>query len=90
MKYTKKYPQVSKAAARAKFNRMQSGAGRFGQAVFECGFSTWWWGKDIEENEDGTYAYDPEFCEDYAIFVSTTYHTESTLDAMYKSNCKKY
>lgn len=86
MKYTKKYEQVSKAAARAKFNRMQSGVGRFGQSSFECGFSTWWWGKDIDDNAS-------QFDIDnvaYAIFVSTNYHVESTLDEMYKTNCKKW
>lgn len=90
MNYTKKYPQVSKAAARAKFNRMMSGAGRFGQQSFECGFSTWWMGKDFDQNEDGSYNSNPENCEDYAIFVNSNYHVESTLDQMYKTNCKKW
>jgi hypothetical protein len=80
MNYTKKYEQVSKVAARSKFRRMMSGVGRFGQTTFECGFSTWWWGKDTD-NPD---------LESYAIFVSTIYHTESTLDKMYKTNCKKW
>jgi len=80
MNYTKKYQQVSKAAAKSKFRRMQSGAGRFGQQSFECGFCTWWMGKDEESG-------DPD---QYAIFVQTTYHPEATLDRMYKSNCKKW
>jgi hypothetical protein len=86
MKYTKKYEQVSKKAARSKFNRMQSGAGRYGQASFECGFSTWWWGKDLDDNAS-PYEIDNA---SYAIFVSSTYHPESTLDEMYRTNCKKY
>lgn len=81
MKPTKIFPQVSKEAARAKFNRMQSGAGRFGQSTFECGFSTWWWGKNVNEESSDV---------EYAIFVSTTYHSESTLDKMYESNCKNW
>lgn len=80
MKYTKKYEQISNAAARSKFNRMKSGAGRRGQSSFECGFSTWWLGKNNVEAGSAQ----------LAIFVHTTYHSESTLDDMYKSNCKKW
>lgn len=85
MNYSKKYPQVSKAAAKAKFARMASTMGR--QATvssFECGFATWWWGKDIDDNCN------PDDCSDFAIYVSSNYHGESTLDDMYKSNCKKW
>ena len=90
MNYTKKYPQVSKEAARSKFRRMQSGAGQFGQATFEYLFSTWWWGKDFEPDEGGSYPYNPELCEDYAIYVVTTYHPIEQLDKMYKTNCKNH
>ena len=88
MNYTKKYSQVSKAAAKAKYARMASEMGR--QATvssFECGFSTWWMGKDITDNASPR---DLEDCDDYAIYVSSTYHAESTLDDMYKTNCKKW
>lgn len=78
MNYSKKYQQVSKSAAKAKFRRMESGMGRNGVTNFECGFSTWWIGKD-DEDEDNL-----------AIYATTTYHSESTLDKMYKTNCKSY
>lgn len=91
MNYTKKYPQVSKNAARAKYARMASAMGRTaGNPSFECGFSTWWMGKDIKPDERGIYPYNPDECEDYAIFVVSSYHPESTLDNMYKSNCKNW
>lgn len=87
MNYTKKFEQVSKNAARAKFARMAAGNGRQASvSSFECGFSTWWWGyddgrdeRDIQVNEPG-----------YAIYVNSNYHVESTLDEMYKTNCKKW
>ena len=78
MNYIKKYPQVSKAAAKAKFNRMQSGAGRKGQQTFESWFSTWWMGKDDEDSNE------------HAIYVASTYHPIEQLDKMYKTNCKGY
>jgi len=78
MNYTKKYPQVSKAAARAKYARMAANKGMAAtNSNFECGFSTWWWGKDKDYDE-------------YAIFVSSNYHPESSLDIMYKTNCKDW
>jgi len=85
MNYTKKYEQVSKSAAKSKFARMASARGRSSSVTsFECGFSTWWWGKDIDDNAS---PFDIDNA-DYAIFVSTNYHVESTLDDMYKTNCK--
>ena len=91
MNYTKKYEQVSKEAARKKFGRMANACGRTANvSSFECGFSTWWWGKNIEPDKQNRWPYNPDYCDDYAIFVSSTYHVESTLDAMYKSNCKKW
>jgi hypothetical protein len=91
MNYTKKYPQVSKAAARAKYTRMATTMKRAATTPsFECGASTWWWGKNIEPDKTGCWPYNPDFCEDYAIFVSSTYHPETTLDRMYKTNCKKW
>ena len=81
MNYTKKYKQVSKAAARAKFARMAHNVGRQSSVSnFECGFSTWWWGKDTENPDQ----------EAYAIFVNTNYHPEWALDEMYKTNCKDW
>jgi len=78
MNYTKKYPQVSKAAARAKYARMAANKGMSAtNSNFECGFSTWWWGKDNDYDE-------------YAIFVSSNYHPEESLDRMYKTNCKDW
>lgn len=77
MNYTKKFQQVSKAAAKSKFARMQTGAGRFGQSSFECGFSTWWIGNDSENGS-------------LAIYVSSNYHSETTIDNMYKTNCKTW
>ena len=78
MNYTKKFDQVSKAAACAKFRRMANNVGRQGSvSSFECGFSTWWWGKVPESQEPI-----------YSIFVSSTYHPAHSLDKMYKTNCK--
>ncbi len=78
MNYTKKYPQVSKEAARSKFKRMQSGAGRRGQSTFESWFSTWWHGRD-DENSD-----------QWSLFAHTTYHPVEQLDKMYKTNCNNF
>ena len=77
MNYTKKFQQTSNNAAKSKYNRMQHGAGRHGQSSFECGFSTWWIGKDDDDRN-------------LAIYVSTNYHVESTINEMYKTNCKKW
>lgn len=78
MNYSKKFTQVSKAAAKAKFRRMASGVGRTGVTNFECGFSTWWIGTDDEDETN------------LAIYAVTTYHSEATLNRMYKTNCKSY
>lgn len=78
MRYTKKYTQKSKAAARSKFRRMQSGAGFAGNDHFTAWFSTWWIGVDDEDPDN------------FAIYVSSSYHPKTSLDRMYKSNCKTF
>ena len=98
MNYTKKFKQVSKNAARAKFARMAASMGRQASvSSFECGFSTWWWGKDEYSHCDNPDSYEEYFMQpnnpdsdDYAIFVNSNYHVESTLDEMYKTNCKNW
>lgn len=83
MIYTKKYPQVSKTAAKAKFNRMAKGAGKIANGgYFECRFSTWILGKDLDD--------DLNDCNSYAIYASSSYHVEASLDSMYKSNCRNW
>lgn len=78
MNYTKKYTQTSKAAARSKFRRMQSGAGFAGKKNFEAWFSTWWISIDDEDLDN------------LAIYVNSNYHPEASLGRMYKSNCKTF
>lgn len=91
MNYTKKYKQVSKGAARAKYTRMAANMKMSGaNPSFECGFSTWWWGKDIEPDENGSFPSNPDDCQDYAIYVSSNYHSKDSLDRMYKTNCKNW
>jgi hypothetical protein len=85
MNYTKKYEQVSDAAARAKFRRMASGAGRSNVTSFEAWFSTWWIGTD-----DNFYDRPWKKNNHLAIYVSSTYHPVSSLDVMYKTNCKTF
>lgn len=81
MNYSLKFSQVSKAAARAKFNRMKKNANNSGKGnninYFENRFSTWWLGKDDDD-------------ENLSIYVVSTYHTKETLEKMYKTNCKEY
>jgi len=74
-----KFEQKNNNSARAKFARMASGAGRRGN-YFSCGFASW------------TLENDPDFPEpgQLAIFCYTTYHSEISVNNMYKSNCKKW
>ncbi|MDD4996505.1 MAG: hypothetical protein PHW15_03505 [Patescibacteria group bacterium] len=85
MNYTKKYEQVSNAAARAKFKRMASGVGRTGVTCFEAWFSTWWLGNDDDFSD-----YPGEENKHLAIYVSSNYHPVCQLDIMYKKNCKTF
>lgn len=81
MTYTKKYPQTSKSAAYNKFRRMAKNCGWGAVKYFECGFSTWWYGKSNP---------DDNFDNEYSIYVNTNYHSEETLNRMYENNCKFY
>jgi hypothetical protein len=85
MNYTKKYEQISDAAARAKFRRMASGAGRAGVTNFEAWFSTWWIGTDDDFSDCPG-----EKNNHLAIYVSSNYHPVWSLDMMYKTNCKTF
>jgi hypothetical protein len=81
MQYTKKYPQVSKAATYSKFRRMTKQLGYANTNYLEVGFSNWWYGKSNP---------DDQFCDEYAIYTISNYHSESTLDRMYKTNFKNW
>jgi hypothetical protein len=81
--YTLKFKEETNAQTRAKFKKMQSGTGRFGQTSFECWFSTWHIGLDDE----------PEGLQDRKtlyIYVYTTYHSKESLLRMYNSNCTEF
>jgi hypothetical protein len=95
MYYTIKFPQKNKKAARAKFTRMAHNVGLSpSNNHIEVGFSTWYWGKDLEDIQDpnnpDSYLWNPDDCEDYAIFVISSYHTKFTLQKMYETNFKNF
>jgi hypothetical protein len=75
-----KFQQTSNAAAKSKFRKMASGAGWSGVKYFKCGFADWTIENDNDFPEPGT----------LAIYCNTTYHSESTINEMYKKNCKNW
>jgi len=86
--YSAKFSEVNNKETSKKFKEMMSGAGRFGQLNFECGFSTWMIGTDdeVEENYDGEMQKSKTLC----IYAFTTYHSKETLQKMYDSNCQDW
>lgn len=71
----KKYSQSSNVATKAKWSRMCANRGWVASTKYlQVGFSNWY----IQKDELGN----------YEIVAQTTYHAESTLDEMYKTNFK--
>lgn len=69
----KVYSQNTNAATKAKWNRMCANRGWVSSTKYlKVGFADWW----LRKNEDGY----------LGIVAQTTYHSESTLDDMYKHN----
>lgn len=65
------FKQSTNSATRAKWYRMSRNLG-FRSTHQTCGFSDW----DLRRNDDG----------DLEIVASTNYHSEHSLDEMYKHN----
>lgn len=73
----KVYSQNTNAATKAKWNRMCANRGWVASTKYlQVGFSDWY----IQKDELGN----------YKIVAQTTYHVESTLDEMYKTNFKNW
>lgn len=74
---TKQFRQTTNGATRSKWARLCHGAGWVSSSKhLEVGFSSWF----LKKEDNG----------DFLIEASTTYHAETTLDAMYKTNFKKW
>jgi hypothetical protein len=91
---TIKFQQTSKNAAQSKMRRLvgNSSYGTIGFCNFQLvkDYSSYVSDEEIEENPYCVDRYDHDNIFDFAIQASSTYHSEKTIQNMYKSNGKKW